>query len=179
MCFSYQGITFSGFPRLLHYDEELMTWVDITTSVDTENQIICGLTSSFSPFIVAGTALDAKGFHRPIKPVAGELNAVKGGSTVALKFNVFAESGVEITDPGVLTDPDGSIKATLAVSSVACEGGTPENPEDVTTTGNTSLRYDAASRHFVQNWKTPTVPGCYLVEMKGEGLLLSALFKVK
>lgn len=178
VCFSYEGITFSGFPRLLHYDEELQTWVDITTSVDTENQIICGLTSSFSPFVIAATALDAKGFHRPIKPIAGEMNSVKRGATVALKFNVFAISG-EITNPAVLTDPDGSIKAELIVSPVACEGGAPESPDDIATTGNTGLRYDTASHHFVQNWKTPTVAGCYLVELKGEGLLLSALFNVR
>ena len=178
VCFSYGGITFSGFPRLLHYDEDLMTWVDITTSVDTVNQIICGLTSSFSPFVIAATALDAKGFHRPIKPIAGEMNSVKRGATVALKFNVFAISG-EITNPAVLTDPDGSIKAELIVSPVACEGGAPESPDDIATTGNTGLRYDTASHHFVQNWKTPTVAGCYLVELKGEGLLLSALFNVR
>jgi hypothetical protein len=178
VCFSYEGITFSGFPRLLHYDEELETWVDITTSVDTENQIICGLTASFSPFVIAATALDAKGFHSPIKPVAGELNTVKGGSTVALKFNVFGDGNVEITDPTTLTNPDG-IGAKFETAAVTCEGGTPENWDVITTTGNTGLRYDSTSGNFVQNWKTPTVPGCYLVQLKGDGLLLSALFKVR
>jgi hypothetical protein len=178
VCFSYEGITFSGFPRLLHYDEELMTWVDITTSVDTDMQIICGLTSSFSPFVLVGTASNAKGFHSPIKPVAGALNAVKGGATVALKFNVFAEGNVEITDPGVITNPDG-IAGKFLVSPVACEGGTLSDSEVITTTGNTGLRYDISSHHFVQNWKTPKEPGCYLVQVKGEGLLLSALFNVR
>jgi hypothetical protein len=145
----------------------LVASVNGDTGVDTVNQIIGGLTSSFSPFVVAATALDAKGFHRPIKPIAGEMNSVKRGATVALKFNVFAISGVEITDPALLTDPDGAIKAALIVAPVACEGGTPESPDDITTTGNTGLRYDAASHHFVQNWKTPAAAGCYLVELKG------------
>jgi hypothetical protein len=77
-------------------------WVDITTTVDTDAQIICGLTSSFSPFVIAATASDARGFHAPIKPVAGDVNSVKGGSTVALKFNVFSEPSVEVTNPGDL-----------------------------------------------------------------------------
>ena len=172
VCFSYEGITFSGFPRLLHYDEELMTWVDITASVDTDMQIICGLTSSFSPFVIAATARNAQGFHAPIKPVAGELNSVKGGSTVALKFNVFSAPGVEVTNPA-------DLGAEFTVAPVACEGGPPSASDILPTTGNTSLRYDTASHHFIQNWKTPKDPGCYLVQVKGEGLLLSALFNVK
>ena len=173
VCFSYAGITFSGFPRLLHYDDELMTWVDITASVDTGNEIICGLTASFSPFVIAATTLNASGFHPPIKPLAGALNMAKGGSTVALKFNVFAEGNVEITNP----DDIDNLK--FQVSPVACEGGTAENWEVGTSTGNTGLRYDALTRQFVQNWKTPTVPGCYIVRVQGDGLLLSALFKVR
>ena len=172
VCFSYEGITFSGFPRLLHYDEELMTWVDITTTVDTGAQIICGLTSSFSPFVIAATARDARGFHAPIKPVAGDMNSVKGGSTVALKFNVFSGPGVEVTNPD-------DLDAEFTVSPVACEGGTPSSSDVLPTTGNTSLRYDTSSHQFVQNWKTPSLAGCYLVQVKGEGLLLSALFKVR
>jgi len=173
VCFSYEGITFSGFPRLLHYDEELMTWVDITTSVDTDNQIICGLTSSFSPFIVAATALEARGFHSPIKPLAGGPNTVKGGATVALKFNVFGEGNVEITSPDEIDN------LVFEVSPASCEGETAVTWEVLTTTGNTSLRYDMSSHQFVQNWKTPTVPGCYLVQVKGDGLLLSTLFKIR
>ncbi|MGH9237191.1 MAG: putative Ig domain-containing protein [Vicinamibacterales bacterium] len=146
VCFSYEGITFSGFPRLLHYDEGLMTWVDITTSVDTENQIICGLTSSFSPFVIAAAALDARGFHAPVKPVAGQMNTVKGGSTVALKFNVFGEGNVEITNP------DDIDNLRFEVSPAACEGGTAEQWDLITTTGNTSLRY--ATRHHEYSSRT-------------------------
>ena len=51
----------------------------------------------------------------------------------------------------------------------------PEAPFE--TTGGTSLRY--AGGMFVQNWRTPTAPGCYFVRVTGDGLLLSAVFKVK
>jgi len=50
---------------------------------------------------------------------------------------------------------------------------------DFTTTSQTSLRY--AGDAFIQNWKTPTAPGCYQVRMTtdADGLSLTALFKVK
>jgi hypothetical protein len=51
---------------------------------------------------------------------------------------------------------------------------------DFTTTGSTSLRYDTSGGTFVQNWKTPKAPGCYVVRMTtADGLSISALFKVK
>jgi len=37
---------------LKHYNEDMDTWEDITTSLDTENNIICGETNSFSYFAV-------------------------------------------------------------------------------------------------------------------------------
>ncbi len=41
--------------RLLHYDaaQTPPAWVDVTSSIDMEENIICGLTSSLSPFVVA------------------------------------------------------------------------------------------------------------------------------
>ena len=38
--------------KLFHYDESQVQWVDITTSLDTVNNVICGKTTSFSPFAV-------------------------------------------------------------------------------------------------------------------------------
>ena len=50
VCVNYSGITFSGPPRLFHYQGG--AWVDVTTSVDTVNQIVCGQVSSLSPFAI-------------------------------------------------------------------------------------------------------------------------------
>lgn len=33
-------------------------WVNVTASVDTTNHVICGNTTSFSPFAVAGSSKD-------------------------------------------------------------------------------------------------------------------------
>jgi hypothetical protein len=168
VCFSYAGVTFTGgAPRLLHYDEALESWVDITTSVDTATNIICGLTSSFSPFAVAASKATHSGFATPVSPVGGFQNAVKGGATVPLKFNLSID-GVEKTDTAGLT---------FSVVEVGCITSAGETPVPFLTTGGTSLRYTGGQ--FVQNWKTPETPGCYLVRVTGEGILVSALFKVK
>jgi hypothetical protein len=174
VCFSYAGVTFAGVPRLLHYDVDLASWIDITTSVDVATSTVCGLTSSFSPFAIAASALSAVGFHQPVEPVAGALNTVKGGSTVALKFNVYDASGVEVTNPANIVNPG------FVMTRIACETGEPEDTVEAQTTGGTELRYDTTARQFVQNWKTPRTPGaCYLVKVTGDGLLISARFKTK
>ena len=48
ICISYAGITFSGTPRLFHFENGV--WVDRTTSVDTTTQSVCATVSSLSPF---------------------------------------------------------------------------------------------------------------------------------
>lgn len=172
VCFNYTGSSLSGFPRLLHYEAALASWVDITTSVDPSSSMVCGLTSSFSPFAIAASALAGVGFHAPVSPIAGALNAVKGGSTVPLKFNVYAKGPFEITNAEAITN------LSFTVVPIACTGGAVEEVIPLTTTGSTSLRYDTSAQQFVQNWKTPKTPGCYLVRVTGDGLLLSAKFKV-
>ena len=171
VCFNYGGMTFSGgTPRLLHYDEALQSWVDITSSVNPGTTTICGLTSSFSPFAITSSPFDTRGFYAPVKPVAGAKNVVKGGATVPLKFNIFQGDGSEDRSTEGLS---------FEVSRVGCDPGVAEAPVPFLTTGGTSLRYDLSAGQFIQNWKTPKEPGCYLVRTRGTGILLSALFSVK
>ncbi len=108
-----------------------------------------------------------------IGPVAGDVNTVKGGSTVPLKFNVYREGGIEITNPADISN------LSFAVAAIGCTEGEAEAPVPFTTTGHTSLRYDTSGGQFVQNWTTPRTPGCYVVRVTGNGLLLTARFMVK
>lgn len=112
------------------------------------------------------------GFYQPID-MNGVWNTVKGGSTVPLKFEVFA-GPTEFTDTSVV--------GSFAVKGVACPvtGATTDDIE-LTTTGGTTLRYDATAGQFIQNWQTPKKPGvCYSVTMTTlYGSSLSALFKLK
>jgi hypothetical protein len=110
-----------------------------------------------------------KGFYQPVD-MNNVLNTVKGGSTVPAKFEVFAGT-TELTDPSLVSFAATKIQCTL------------EYIDDIelTTTGSTSLRYDATAGQFIYNWKTPTGAGsCYKLTMTAQdGTSVSANFKMK
>jgi hypothetical protein len=110
-----------------------------------------------------------KGFYQPVD-MNGVLNTVKGGSTVPVKFEVFAGTR-ELTDPGLVSFAAAKIQCTLEFM----------DDVEVTATGNTSLRYDATAGQFVYNWKTPTGAGtCYRLTMTAaDGSFITANFKLK
>ncbi|NHA66583.1 PxKF domain-containing protein [Phycicoccus flavus] len=116
-------------------------------------------------------AWNLKGFYQPVD-MGGVLNTVKNGSTVPLKFNVFS-GGSELTATSAVK--------TFTQTKIACDGSAAEDAIEVTTTGGTSLRYDATGGQFVQNWQTPKTAGvCYRVTMTTQdGSTISAQFKLK
>ena len=116
-------------------------------------------------------AWTTNGFFQPVD-MGGVWNTVKNGSTVPLKFEIFAGS-TELTDPAIVNQP---LKATQAL----CSGGTTDEVE-LTATGATSLRYDTTDGQFIYNWKTPKKPGyCYVVTITmADGSTISANFKLK
>jgi hypothetical protein len=102
------------------------------------------------------------------------VNTIKGGSSVPLKFNLYeSRGGVELTST---TDIAG-----FQVYAMSCSTATFEDPVEVTTTGGTTLRYDAIARQFIQNWQTPKGAGnCYKVAMTArDGTSIVAFFKTK
>jgi hypothetical protein len=111
-----------------------------------------------------------KGFYQPVD-MNGVLNTVKNGSTVPLKFEIFA-GDTELT----LT---GSVKS-LTYTAMTCSS-LPTDDIELTATGQTVLRYDTTSGQFIFNWKTPsTANACYKVTMTAQdGSTLSANFKLK
>ena len=123
-------------------------------------------TATWSYTVLAWTI---NGFFQPVD-MNGMWNSVKGGSTVPLKFEVFA-------GPTELTST--SIVSTL-VKEVNCNAG-PEDTVEVVATGGTSLRYDGPAGQFIYNWQTPKLPGrCYTVTLTTlDGSAISALFKLK
>ena len=113
-----------------------------------------------------------KGFYQPVDMGSAVVNTVKGGSTVPLKFEVFAGS-TELTSTSVVK--------SFMQTKVACETGASADEIEVTSTGGTTLRYDATGGQFVQNWQTPKAPGsCYRVTMTTQdGSTIQANFKLK
>ncbi len=93
-----------------------------------------------------------RGFHQPVDG-SGVFNTAKAGSTVPLKFEVFA--GANFTSELSATNI-ASIKAVKAncVTSAAAD------EVEVLASGSTVLRWDSISGQYVFNWKTPAA-GCY------------------
>jgi hypothetical protein len=115
-------------------------------------------------------AWTTNGFFQPVD-MSGVWNTVKAGSTVPLKWRMFAGT-TEIKDVAMVKS------VTTAV--VACSGGAEDAIEEiVSTTGGTALRYDGSQ--FIDNWKTPSKTGtCYRTTVTAmDGSKVSALFKLK
>jgi len=111
------------------------------------------------------------GYYQPVD--MGLWNTVKGGSTVPLKFKVFA-------GPTELTST--SIVKSFTIKSVTCPGASaPTDAIEFVTTGGTNLRYDTTGGQFIQNWQTPKKPGtCHSVTMEtNDGSKISANFILK
>ena len=114
----------------------------------------------------------ATGFSQPVDTGASVLNTVKGGSTVPVKFELFAGSR-ELTDTGLVS---------FSARRVTCPGGATVDEIETLVSGSTSLRYDTSSGHFQYNWKTPTGAGtCYTLTMSAaDGVTsLAAGFKLR
>jgi hypothetical protein len=124
---------------------------------------------------VNAMAWQLRGFYQPVTssaPGAPVWNAIKGGSTVPLKFDIFAGiNGVEQTSTSAIK--------SMSVQTVACTGGAVlDVPADTPDTGGTSLRYDGTQ--FIQNWKTPKAGGCFMVTMTAaDSSTITAYFQVK
>jgi hypothetical protein len=120
-------------------------------------------------------AWSANGYYRPVD-MGGVLNTVKGGSTVPLKFEVFA-------GPSELTDVSTTVRS-YAVTVIGCAslGTLIQDPiESMASTGGTAMRYDWVAGQFIQNWLTPRQAGsCYQATVKlQDGSRIDAFFKTK
>jgi hypothetical protein len=152
-----------------------------STPAGTYTIVPSGVTSTnysitFSNGTLTIGAWTLMGFYQPVDMSAGLSpiiwNSIKGGSTVPLKFNIYA-AGVE---KKAVTDVQG-----FAVAEVSCASSSFTNDVEFTTTGGTSLRYDLTGGQFIQNWQTPKAAGrCYQARMTAlDGSHLDAYFKTK
>ena len=121
------------------------------------------------------------GFYQPVDmPIPlMVLNVVKGGSTVPLKFNIYAGTPGPTTEKKSVSDV---MFGSVQVASYDCNAAPAyDNPMDVPNTGATALRYDTTGGQFIQNWQTPKPPNkCYQVRMTAlDGSHIDAFFKTK
>ena len=102
LCLSYSKVHFNLEFDLKLYHYENGAWTDITTSLDTANDIVCGVTTSLSPFAIFGAPLppmEVVGLAPPLAPLVLEGNnaslpakAFKLGKTLPLKFQLLVRS---------------------------------------------------------------------------------------
>jgi hypothetical protein len=111
------------------------------------------------------------GFFRPVDISAG-LTVAKSGSTVPLKFEVFA-------GPTELTSTD--VVDTFLVLTIPCDGARTSAGVVLTSIDATLLRYDSTAGHFILNWATPKAPGsCQRVVLTlDDGSSVSGNFRLK
>jgi hypothetical protein len=113
---------------------------------------------------------ELRGFGTPV--AMGEVNSVKAGATVPLKFEVFAGS-TELTSTSSVTG--------LSTTRIACDTSAPADEIDTAASGAAGLRYDDGAGQFVFNWRSPRTPGaCYQVSVATEdGSTLTAAFLLR
>lgn len=129
--------------------------------------------SASASYTVAAWTL--RGFYQPVDmPTPTKLiyNTVKGGSTVPLKFEIFA-GATELTDV--------SYVKSLTYAQTACDAAAISDEIETLATGGTALRYDFTAGQFIFNWKTLTGAGkCYRVTMTTQdGSSLVAFFRMR
>jgi len=128
-----------------------------------------------------GTVIDrirnwtTSGFYQPVDmstPTTIIWNTIKGGSTVPLKFNLYAGTQQKTS----VLDVQG-----FAIAPVSCGSSSIDADVEFTTTGGTTLRYDGGAGQFIQNWQTPKTTGkCYVVQVTAmDGSVITANFKTK
>ena len=158
--------------------------VSASTLAGTYTIIPGGLTSSnYNISFVNGTltigSWTLHGFYQPVDMSISAIiwNTIKGGSTVPLKFNIFAGS-VERTSTSDI--------ASFIYAVIPCITTGVDDPVDTSllSTGGTVLRYSGtpgSDGQFIQNWQTPKPANvCYQVRMTAlDGSHLDAFFKTK
>ncbi|HJZ13433.1 MAG TPA: PxKF domain-containing protein, partial [Acidobacteriota bacterium] len=126
---------------LFHYENG--AWQNVTTSLDTTSNQVCGQTTSLSPFAIFESAYTFSGFYSPVDN-SPTLNLVKAGSAVPVKFSLGGNQGLSIFAPGY-----------PASQSVQCDTSAPLSAiEETVTSGGSSLTYDPSSDLYTYVWKT-------------------------
>jgi hypothetical protein len=159
VCIDYSGISFETENRLRLWHWTAGVPEDKTTSLDTANDIICGVTSSLSPFAILEATYQFVGFFPPVKTGPAEVNLVKAGSATPLKWQLRDKSGAFISDFAKYTN--------ISYQEISCSGSTLlSDLGQPDSSGSSGLKVSGNQYHY--NWKTEkNMKGkCYRLNVK-------------
>ncbi len=106
ICINYSGITFTQPPQLFHYQSG--AWTNVTTSVNVTTMIVCGSTSSFSPFAL---------FQPSAFPTTTSISAPAVGYGTPGNVTVSVSSASGTVTGSVSLSVDGGTASTMALSN--------------------------------------------------------------
>jgi hypothetical protein len=161
--------------RLWHWDTLLVppAWVDVTTSVDTVNNKVCGEVSHLSVFAL-GAPPSFEGFFQPINMPPQAMSVFKAGSTIPVKFRLRTFFTQQIID---------NATATIGLEYLGSDSAAAQVNEpfiqSLTDSGN-AFRYDTADQQYIFNLRTKTLlPGVYRIHALIYGGLLDKWVDVR
>ena len=85
---------------------------------------------------------DFSGFFPPVENPP-TVNSVKAGRAIPIKFSLNGDQGLDIFESGFPKSQE-----------VECDGSDPDDVEETTTAGSSSLSYDPNSDQYTYVWKT-------------------------
>lgn len=157
LCFPYDdtGMTQADEEnlRLLHFDETLGVWEDITLSPnDTANNIVCGVTDGFSVFTLGLPELTAT----VGEPLGNETSSAAPAGPYKQKRTIPIKFQLRNADAQLVSDAQAqALDVTLDVYyDQPGAGGTPVDPGDNPPDLGDSFRYDADADQFIFNLGT-------------------------
>ena len=148
VCIKYTGTVFDNESRLrLYHQAPGGELENITTSLDTINDIICGVSSSLSPFVPLEASFQFVGFFDPVQTGPGVVNLAYAGKAIPLKWKLIDKYGAFISDLSAVTG--------TRYQQTECSGNAWFNDiDEALGSGNSGLHYDFTSNQYVYSWKT-------------------------
>jgi len=143
LCFSWQDGQFANENKIKLFHYENGAWTNVTTSLDTAANKVCGQTFSLSPFALFEMSYTFTGFFSPVDnpPIR---NVAKAGSAIPVKFSLGGNRGLEIFNAGYPTSQQVQCSTSAPLSDV----------EETVLAGGSSLSYDATFDRYNYVWKT-------------------------
>lgn len=168
VCIDYTGTSFADEDqlRLLHFESGV--WMDTTASLDTAQDVICGVSSSLSPFLVAERM--AVTVRIDIKP-GSDLNSISLGSEGTVPVAVFSAADFDATrvDPATVTLAGAPVKVTPQGAFLASQ-------EDVDGDGRADLLVHVLTSALQL---TPDATQAILVGRTSEGVRIRGVDSVR